>query len=1586
MDDEDFDWKDGFIDPPVNFLPEMAFYDETEESVQQQGKKWRSRKDNNSAQRDVTFNNSHSDAASPASSRPTTPSAANASIDGGGLAPTRIRRQYTCENCTFRTINPREFLYHKRDVHQAKVKIVECPHCVYACQYHQKLQRHILLVHKITEKGTTRQRGASSTPAKEVTNSNSLLQQSLQKQSKPTPKTQKLSQILKSPVIEHDKNNFLEESESNSNSLVIEPDVNINDALLNDVQEADKIDVDMKSPRSSNGSNSEGSKKSGRQYKCGECGYMTNVQYLYKKHVKYHTAPKIKCDFCDFESPYSWNVERHARSHAGSGAFNCPKCSFSCDTPQALTVHITKHHRDGDAPAPSPTPSQVDDGSNQEEVVVTPDISFAFVPTGIASPRYDASTNMYYSRPGLQPNVPYTSPAEAEATRSSKKAQASTSAPPPLQLDKDSKILHCAYCDYTHKESKSMVSHMSVHTGKKPYQCRHCGFSSNWKEVVARHAKSRHDGSNLDVEQLFKYTVNKFICRIIDETGELNVGPEVTKLEDVLANLASKPMLQSTPVQAVAKKNCLPLSVSSDARRAANRALIDHESLVCSTSSANDHLDNRLFNSDGKEVASRLSGLRGSFKCEICPFRAEKAFHIDFHLKRHQETKGADFKCPHCPYWVNAKKSLVRHVYLHEYESGNLTMQVGSNEEDEGEIENDIETSDAQAEGSSLKMYLQMGPNGHKRLRTMVNSKNRCDGCPFVAGTKTQLLYHKQFHRPNRGAAYKCSLCSYAVSHQHLLNQHFKVHANDGVDAVALYQPQDENNFSDSLDDMDADNDEENDIAYSIINSENGKQRLYHCRQCPISDKRRTFIFVHEQMHNMTETDLFHCAKCNFTTKNSTVYFNHLTQHNVKSPVRKPPSLELPKAPQKRVFDSIESSPASRIVDSASIKHGNRRMFSYVCRDCPAAFKSPGDLKIHSVFHGDVDYSHHCPYCNYKAKNKPQLCKHLYVHTADYISKRANSYPDGTKLTIGEGLSSATLSKIMSSKNSPAKPKPGTFLPAPPPLYVPNQVKKVVEVEKSVNHMVPQQRKPVQVKDQSFANTEVLSGNSDISHSQHSAMSTKIRLQVEQMCLIESSETREFLIKLQQRAKHRFIHRCSACPAAFVKANTLKFHTSLHGSGGALQCINCSYAVDYEDNSTLHQLLHANSALATSSTAYTYNHRCTKCPAAFSKPSRLEKHITLHGSGAKWKCDKCDYAVPYAATLVKHKHVHDTDNVSFEGALSDIDSVYSEPQTPPESTSLLAKPNKFKIPRAPQGGSPARSFPNKAPSPTIVKSSQVGNKKTEEKTLFFCDRCPYSHGRRDAVQSHMKRHEQERSVRDGKKCPHCDYICLQPSYLREHVRLHFEPINRIPSAYRHYYDIEVWRVGDTQNEKEKTLLFKDLGEEYDARDRFEPAYEDVDLFELLKSFQPVITDTVSTIKLNGCVNDNIEEEEEDLSESAEEEAVEEMEAEPSIEDESEIMDEEENSDMIPIDEEREETIDEELEDQEEAREQIISQDDFDDLDDEEVVEQCELMLEEQEICDLDGVQEFEEVDVGEALDFESLEDVVEVTTEADIFQ
>lgn len=63
------------------------------------------------------------------------------------LPPTRIKRKYKCTICEHTTINPRIHLQHRINVHGQKLKIVECPLCVYACQYRQKLNRHLKLVH-----------------------------------------------------------------------------------------------------------------------------------------------------------------------------------------------------------------------------------------------------------------------------------------------------------------------------------------------------------------------------------------------------------------------------------------------------------------------------------------------------------------------------------------------------------------------------------------------------------------------------------------------------------------------------------------------------------------------------------------------------------------------------------------------------------------------------------------------------------------------------------------------------------------------------------------------------------------------------------------------------------------------------------------------------------------------------------------------------------------------------------------------------------------------------------------------------------------------------------------------------------------------------------------------------------------------------------------------------------------------------------------------------------------------------------------------------------------------------------------------
>lgn len=64
------------------------------------------------------------------------------------LPPTKIKRTYKCKTCEHKTVNPREHLNHLKENHDQNIKIVECPLCLYACQYRQKLNRHLKLVHR----------------------------------------------------------------------------------------------------------------------------------------------------------------------------------------------------------------------------------------------------------------------------------------------------------------------------------------------------------------------------------------------------------------------------------------------------------------------------------------------------------------------------------------------------------------------------------------------------------------------------------------------------------------------------------------------------------------------------------------------------------------------------------------------------------------------------------------------------------------------------------------------------------------------------------------------------------------------------------------------------------------------------------------------------------------------------------------------------------------------------------------------------------------------------------------------------------------------------------------------------------------------------------------------------------------------------------------------------------------------------------------------------------------------------------------------------------------------------------------------
>ena len=177
--------------------------------------------------------------------------------------------------------------------------------------------------------------------------------------------------------------------------------------------------------------------------------------------------------------------------------------------------NLVNHLSEGDASHKQPfTDADPEEAYNAESIVITPDLpsecNEVLDQTGPGASSSFENTLMAGGG-GLTLNTLLDSTAN------------STAASSPAS-NKTSKLFYCAYCEYTHRDSKSLVSHLSIHAGKKPFKCRLCGFSSNWREVLNRHVQSRHNGTTSDIEQLFKYTVSKYICKIIDDKDQINPG------------------------------------------------------------------------------------------------------------------------------------------------------------------------------------------------------------------------------------------------------------------------------------------------------------------------------------------------------------------------------------------------------------------------------------------------------------------------------------------------------------------------------------------------------------------------------------------------------------------------------------------------------------------------------------------------------------------------------------------------------------------------------------------------------------------------------------------------------------------------------------------------------------------------------------------------------------------------------------------------------------------------------------------------------------------------------------------------------
>lgn len=278
-----------------------------------------------------------------------------------------------------------------------------------------------------------------------------------------------------------------------------------------------------------------------------------------------------------------------------------------------------------------------------------------------------------------------------------------------------------------------------------------------------------------------------------------------------------------------------------------------------------------------------------------------------------------------------------------------------------------------------------------------IEKKYKCQFCPYVSNSKSQLQYHSSFHNQKSFVGddtevFSCKYCTYTVSRRHLLLQHLKMHGNEAVDdAVDLTEETPETGNA----------------------SKQTARFIFFCRHCPARYLSKTEIDHHLSMHDAGH--VHKCRLCSYTAATESNMQAHLTVHSTyyqektKEFQRKyqtDTDHQMPRIePEVQPSTSNETREQSWIVVAPPPLPPNllktlhdQKMFSLLslltkCKFCPYNADTPDALQAHLVHHrrfSGKEFPCKCEHCDYSASTVPLLTEHLKLHFLFIQNSRAD--------------------------------------------------------------------------------------------------------------------------------------------------------------------------------------------------------------------------------------------------------------------------------------------------------------------------------------------------------------------------------------------------------------------------------------------------------------------------------------------------------------------------------------------------------------------------------------------------------------------
>lgn len=690
------------------------------------------------------------------------------------------------------------------------------------------------------------------------------------------------------------------------------------------------------------------------------------------------------------------------------------------------------------------------------------------------------------------------------------------------------------------------------------------------------------------------------------------------------------------------------------------------------------------------------------YRCVHCPYVTKSIQDIENHTQNHMTKQETDLKCCFCSYLAYQKFELYNHLKLHDVT------------DPEDYINKSVPYKVVYPE--NMQMYIK---------------KFQCTSCPYITDNKSQFLYHKQFHKL-RGATYKCRYCSYNVSKRHLLQQHLRLHNDDGVlrEVKTEGVPQIETQML-------------KDCPLVWVSKEGKFTKMFKCRFCPHLNVRKVNIQEHEKMHcehedcsSTADEVSYSCPDCSYTCNNAGVLSAHFKVHQgINGQIHC--LVDATKSDEEQInelmnktennFITVDDNIENFEVDddendtTIEITDIDPEKILFFCQQCPARYLFEKELEAHIRFHGSRLF-YRCDYCSYTARQRPHLLTHCNVHTQEYQMETKNLQ-----------------SEYLTSKNH-LQP----YVSIVDGAVINNQ-----QVWTVVETSAVQPQETTKETNKKFACTKC---------------PTKFY----------NNESLAYHMTLHG-GKHPY--KCHTCDYSAITRNNLEKHEKIH-----------TKAVPEEKPTSPIPITIGNVQVAPGSRLYqqildvkkqndqniiktepkTKRYKCLKCPSSFEKREQFKVHSSLHGSNQRYRCDKCDYSVKYYANYVQHVKKHDNEiALSIEEEIIDDPVESEEPKLAMKS--LNSKPGALKLTLADrQALMILQEIRN--------NNNNMKDVSMDDRKLFWCPHCPYTSHRRDAVDNHVNRHISVSGIRRNYTCEHCDYTVPQSHFLREHTNIHFAPM------------------------------------------------------------------------------------------------------------------------------------------------------------------------------------------------------------------